>query len=63
MAVRSESAIVWRPTDDYVSRSRLLQFMRRHGIDDYDTLFKRSITDLAWFWNERLNSEIGRAHV
>jgi len=51
MAVRSESAIVWRPTDDYVSRSRLLQFMRRHGIDDYDTLFKRSITDLAWFWN------------
>jgi acetyl-CoA synthetase len=25
--------------------------MRRHGIDDYDTLLKRSITDLAWFWN------------
>lgn len=51
MAIGSDSAIVWRPTDDYVSRSRLLQFMRRHGIDNYDTLFRRSITDLAWFWN------------
>lgn len=25
--------------------------MRRHGLPDYDALFQRSITDLAWFWN------------
>ena len=42
--------IAWRPTEEYIRRSRLRRFMERHGIADFDTLLRRSTEDLEWFW-------------
>ncbi len=54
----ADSPVVWRPTSDYVERSRLMEFMRRHRISDYDGLFRRSVEDLEWFWNA-VNADFG----
>src|SRR3954468_10147744 len=43
--------IAWRPTRDYVENSRLVAFMTRHGLRDYEELLHRSVTDLEWFWS------------
>jgi acetyl-CoA synthetase len=43
--------ILWRPTSEYVERSRLKHFMAQHGIATLDELMRRSTTDLDWFWN------------
>jgi len=43
------SQILWRPTPEYVQRSRLFLFMQRHGIPDYPTLYARSIAESEWF--------------
>src|SRR5215216_3310998 len=43
--------IAWRPTPDYIENSRLLEFIRRHKLDDYNHLLRRSTTDLEWFWS------------
>lgn len=43
--------IVWRPSPDYIERSRLKRFMGRHGIAKFDELMRRSTTDIEWFWN------------
>src|SRR5438094_6730295 len=48
------SPILWRPTPEYVQRSRLFRFMQRHGIADYPALYERSIADLGWFWEAAL---------
>ncbi len=48
------SPVLWHPTPEYVRRSRLSRFMRRHGIADYATLYRRSIEDVEWFWNAAL---------
>jgi acetyl-CoA synthetase len=42
--------IAWRPTAEYVERSRLTAFISRHGLRDYDDLLRRSIADPEWFW-------------
>jgi acetyl-CoA synthetase len=42
--------IVWRPTERYVTESRLKRFMVRYGIATLDELHRKSITDLEWFW-------------
>lgn len=41
--------IVWKPSPDYIENARLTEFMRRHGIDDFNGLMKRSTTEIAWF--------------
>ena len=43
-------AIAWRPTAEYIERSRLVAFMRKHGLSSFDELMQRSTTDLDWFW-------------
>ena len=43
--------VAWRPSEEYLSKSRLLRFMKRHGIEDYDTLMRRSIDEPEWFWD------------
>ena len=48
-------AIVWRPSQDYINRSRLVAFMTRHGLRDYGELMQRSTTDLDWFWRAVLD--------
>ncbi len=41
--------IVWRPDPETLSRARLTDFMRRHGISDFDELHRRSVEDVSWF--------------
>lgn len=43
--------VVWRPTDAQIDRSRLTDFMRRHGLASLEELNRRSTTDVAWFWD------------
>jgi len=43
-------AIVWRPNEEYLGRSRLKRFMARHGLSTVEELMERSTTDLDWFW-------------
>jgi len=53
-----ESTVVWRPSASYIEQSRLTQFMRRHQIGSYASLFRRSVEDLEWFWNA-VNEDLG----
>lgn len=41
---------VWRPSEEYLKRSRLKRFMDQHGLDSFEALIKRSTTDITWFW-------------
>jgi acetyl-CoA synthetase len=43
--------IAWRPTPEYLERSRLLRFMRQHGIESFEALLARANADPAWFWD------------
>ena len=43
-------AVAWRPTREYIERSRLTAFMRQHGVPTYDELLRRSIDEPRWFW-------------
>lgn len=42
--------IAWRPTPEYVERSRLHSFMLRHGLDTFGELIERYSADPEWFW-------------
>jgi len=54
----SGEEFAWRPTADYVNRSRLTAFIDRHGLRDYDDLLSRSTSDPEWFWRAVLD-ELG----
>ncbi len=41
--------ILWQPTPDRVERAHLTSFMRQHGIENFDELHQRSVTEIAWF--------------
>lgn len=43
---------VWYPTPEYVRNTRLAQWMKALGFDDYDSFYAASIRDVAWFWGE-----------
>ncbi len=43
--------IAWRPTPDYLERSRLKRFMDQHQIRDFDHLLRRSTRVPEWFWD------------
>ena len=43
--------IVWRPTPDYIERSRLRRFMRDAGVDSYRALLAWANADPARFWD------------
>ncbi len=47
--------VVWRPTKQYIERSRLKLFMDRHGIANMDELLKRSTREPEWFWRSILD--------
>jgi acetyl-CoA synthetase len=42
--------IAWRPTPEYIERSRLHHFMLRHGLCTFAQLVERYSADPAWFW-------------
>ncbi len=44
-------AVAWTPTQDYLSRSRLLRFMQRYDIATYEELCSRANAAPAWFWD------------
>jgi len=42
--------ILWEPTAERAEATQLAGFMRRHGFDDYHSLWRWSIEDRAGFW-------------
>jgi acetyl-CoA synthetase len=47
--------IAWRPTREQIDGSRLMAFMARHGIAEYQTLLFRSTREPEWFWRAVLD--------
>ncbi len=45
------TGFAWTPTAAHLERSRLLGFMRTHGMATLSELHKRSVSDPAWFWD------------
>jgi acetyl-CoA synthetase len=45
------SEVLWSPSEDYVERANVTRFMRAHAIGSYQELVRRSIDDIAWFWD------------
>ncbi len=43
--------VAWKPNQKWIAESNLQAFMDKHNITDYDTLFQKSIEDIAWFWD------------
>ncbi len=44
------SDVVWEPSQEVLDRANVVRLMRRHGIDDYRELVRRSQDDPDWFW-------------
>jgi acetyl-CoA synthetase len=51
----TSAEIAWRPSADYVNRSRLKAFIDLHGLRTYDELLARSTADPEWFWRAVLD--------
>ena len=47
--------VAWRPSAEYVERSRLQAFIQRHHLRDYAHLLARSTADPEWFWRAVLD--------
>jgi acetyl-CoA synthetase len=45
------SELAWRPTPEYVERANVTRLMRAHGIGSIDDLRRRSVEDVAWYWD------------
>ena len=43
--------VAWRPTPEYVENANVTRLMRAHGIESIDELRRRSVEDIAWFWD------------
>jgi acetyl-CoA synthetase len=41
---------IWTPSDEVLERTNVVRLMRRHGIEDYWELVRRSQEDPEWFW-------------
>jgi acetyl-CoA synthetase len=41
---------VWQPSPEVLEHANVVRLMRRHGLDDYWTLVRRSQDDPDWFW-------------
>lgn len=41
---------VWTPDREYCQRTRLQQWIKELGLENYDDLLSRSVKDTAWFW-------------
>jgi len=49
------SDFIWKPTRDYIDNANVTRLMRKHGIDDFNELVKRSQEDIAWFWDAAID--------
>jgi acetyl-CoA synthetase len=43
--------LAWEPTPEYVERANVTRLMRAHGIDSITELRRRSVEDIAWYWD------------
>ncbi len=43
--------VAWRPTREYVENANVTRLMRAHGVGSIDELRRRSVEDMAWFWD------------
>jgi acetyl-CoA synthetase len=43
--------IVWRPSEQIIERANVTRFMRANGIATEEDLIRRSVQDIAWFWD------------
>ncbi len=50
-AKSSDDAVVWTPSEAYLSRSRLRRFMEHTGSTSYDDHLRRASADPAWYWD------------
>jgi acetyl-CoA synthetase len=41
---------IWAPSEEVLERANVARLMRRHGLDDYWSLVRRSQDDPEWFW-------------
>ena len=44
------SDFIWEPTREYVENANVTRLMKRHGIDDFHELVRRSQEDIEWYW-------------
>jgi len=44
------SSIVWKPSEDLITKSNLAAFLREHEIASYDDLLTRADCDPDWWW-------------
>jgi acetyl-CoA synthetase len=42
--------VIWTPSAEVVERANVTRLMRRHGVDDYWELVRRSQEEPEWFW-------------
>ena len=45
------SDFAWTPSETHIENANVTRLMRRHGIETYPELIKRSQDDIAWFWD------------
>ncbi|HEY8951089.1 MAG TPA: AMP-binding protein, partial [Candidatus Dormibacteraeota bacterium] len=43
--------VMWEPSPEVISKSRLKRFMVQHGIETFAELLKRADDDIEWFWD------------
>lgn len=49
------SEFIWEPTPEYIENANVTRLMRKHGIDDFHALVKRSQDDIEWYWNAAID--------
>ncbi len=48
--VKAASKYVWQPDEETLARANVVRLMRKHDVDDYWELVRRSQEDPEWFW-------------
>lgn len=48
------SKVIWEPYGDYIEKSNITRFMKKHNIGSYQELIERSTGDTRWFWDAAL---------
>src|SRR3954451_6775501 len=45
------SFYAWEPSPEHVENANVTRLMRAHGIASIDELRRRSVEDIAWYWD------------
>jgi acetyl-CoA synthetase len=48
--VKTATDFIWQPDEATLARANVVRLMRRHGLDDYGELLRRSQEEPEWFW-------------